>query len=65
MLPYSRHHQSMPFTDGLELLGMKWVPGLSVSQAKEITPCEVGDRQWKNSLHTLANGWYLHVVLKT
>ncbi|XP_053408690.1 dynein axonemal assembly factor 8-like isoform X2 [Mercenaria mercenaria] len=64
MLPYSRHHQSLPFSDGLELLGMKWVPRLTVSQAKEVTPCEVGDRMWKDSLHTLATEPCLVLALR-
>lgn len=56
MVPVSRHHTSFPFTEGLELLGVKWLPSLSLSQAKEITPCEVGDKLWKESLHKLTNG---------
>lgn len=56
MVPVSRHHTSFPFTEGLELLGMKWMPNLTLSQAKEITPCEVGDKLWKESLHKLTNG---------
>ncbi|XP_052805856.1 dynein axonemal assembly factor 8-like isoform X2 [Mya arenaria] len=55
MVPYSRQPASLPFPDGLELLGMKWLAGLSTSQAKEVTPYEVGDKLWRNSLHKLAN----------
>ena len=58
MVPVSRHTTSFPFTEGLELLGMKWLPNLSMSQAKEITPCEVGNKLWKESLHTLSHGTY-------
>ncbi|XP_060589717.1 dynein axonemal assembly factor 8-like [Ruditapes philippinarum] len=64
MLPYSRHQQPLLFNDGLELLGMKWVPRLTVSQAKEVTPCEVGDRLWKDSLHTLATEPCLVLALR-
>lgn len=64
MLPFSRQKQSLPFSEGLELLGFKWLPGLTVSQAKEITPCEVGDRLWKNSLHTLTNEPCLVLALR-
>ncbi|KAK3592482.1 hypothetical protein CHS0354_014980 [Potamilus streckersoni] len=53
MLPYSRTPTSLPFTEGMELLGMKWVPSLNPTQAKEVTQYEVGDRLWKENLHTL------------
>ena len=56
MIPYSRTQQALPFTEGLELLGMKWLPSLTTSQAKEVTPYEVGDKSWKQSLHTFMNG---------
>jgi hypothetical protein len=41
---------------GTELLGIKWLPSLSMSQAKELTPFEVGHKQWKASVHTLTLG---------
>ncbi|XP_052272728.1 dynein axonemal assembly factor 8-like isoform X2 [Dreissena polymorpha] len=64
MVPYSRQPASLPFLEGLELLGLKWLPRLSVTQAKEVTPCEVGDRLWKDSLHTLAGEPCLVLALR-
>lgn len=53
MVPYSKLHQVLPFVDCFELLGMKWLPCLSIGQAKEVTPYEVGDKYWKESLYAL------------
>ena len=34
--------EACPFNgDGLELLGLKWLPSINTSQAKEMTPYEV------------------------
>ncbi|KAL3885198.1 hypothetical protein ACJMK2_025289 [Sinanodonta woodiana] len=64
MLPYSRTPTSLPFTEGLELLGMKWIPSLSPTQAKEVTRYEVGDRLWKENLHTLTTEPALVLALR-
>ena len=55
-VPYSKTPAILPFSEGLELLGLKWLPYLTPTQAKEVTPWEVGDRQWRESLHTLSTG---------
>ncbi|XP_050417554.1 dynein axonemal assembly factor 8 [Patella vulgata] len=39
----------------MELLGLKWLPYLTTSQAKEVTPIEVGDKLWKDSIHRLTS----------
>ena len=48
---------------GFELLGMKWLPHLNLQQAKELTPYEVGTRQWKPSIHALTSSMYSHSKL--
>ena len=45
-------HQSTQF----ELLGLKWLPKISTAVAKELTPYEVGHRNWRSSVHTLSSG---------
>ena len=42
--------------EGFELLGIKWLPGLSTQHAKELTPFEVGDKNWKPSIQMLTSG---------
>ena len=55
LVPYSK--QPLPTVqESFELLGLKWLPGLSMQQAKELTPYEVGHKQWKSSIHTLSSG---------
>ncbi|KAJ1097248.1 hypothetical protein NDU88_002373 [Pleurodeles waltl] len=49
---------------GFELLGLKWLPSLSRSQAKEITPFEVGDRPWQQSIDQLVSSPALISVLR-
>ncbi|XP_077985176.1 dynein axonemal assembly factor 8-like [Glandiceps talaboti] len=51
-------------TDGLELLGIKWLPALTTIQAKEITPFEVGDRLWQTSIHSLMSSPTLICVFR-
>jgi hypothetical protein len=60
MVPYGKLPSVVPLKEGFELLGMKWLSGLTTSQAKEVTPCEVGDRLWKENIHTLMSGKYTH-----
>ncbi|XP_002738289.2 dynein axonemal assembly factor 8-like [Saccoglossus kowalevskii] len=50
--------------DWFELLGIKWLPSLSTVQAKEITPFEVGDKQWHPSIKTLMSSPALVCVLR-
>ncbi|KAM6424570.1 dynein axonemal assembly factor 8 isoform 2-T2 [Liasis olivaceus] len=38
-----------------ELLALKWLPHLTWVQAKEITPFEVGDKAWQESIHVLTS----------
>ena len=38
---------------GFELLGLKLLTSFSMRQAKEFTPCKIGDELWKKSLHFL------------
>ncbi|XP_072125360.1 dynein axonemal assembly factor 8 isoform X1 [Mobula birostris] len=49
---------------GFELLGLKWLPRLSRSQAKELTPYEVGDRHWQESIDCLLSSPALVCVLR-
>ncbi|XP_072337431.1 dynein axonemal assembly factor 8 isoform X3 [Scyliorhinus torazame] len=49
---------------GFELLGLKWLPHLSRSQAKELTPFEVGDRHWQASIDCLVSSPALVCVLR-
>ncbi|XP_078519163.1 dynein axonemal assembly factor 8 isoform X2 [Lissotriton helveticus] len=49
---------------GFELLGLKWLPSLSRSQAKEITPFEVGDKPWQQSIDQLVSSPALICVLR-
>ena len=56
MIPFGKLTSVVPLKEGFELLGMKWLPGLTTSQAKEVTLCEVGDRLWKDNIHTLMSG---------
>lgn len=65
MVPYSKTVTVLPLKEGFELLGIKWVPSLSISQAKDVTPYEVGDRGWKENLHTLTTGMYYLLVCTT
>ncbi|XP_013420923.1 uncharacterized protein LOC106181165 isoform X1 [Lingula anatina] len=55
MTPYSKLPTAPLTQEGFELLGIKWLPSLSINQAKELTPYEVGDKQWKKSIHTLTS----------
>ncbi|XP_073492665.1 dynein axonemal assembly factor 8-like [Aquarana catesbeiana] len=50
--------------EGFEVLGLKWLPRLSRLQAKEITPYEVGDRQWQSDIEQLTSNPALVCVLR-
>ena len=47
-----------------ELLGLKLLTSLSMRQAKEFTPCKIGDGLWKKSLYTLTAGPALVLALR-
>ncbi|KAK7940514.1 hypothetical protein WMY93_003840 [Mugilogobius chulae] len=49
---------------GFELLGLKWLPGLSRLQALEVSPYEVGERFSHSALVTLMSAPALVFVLK-
>ena len=59
----SKNEKSLP-SCGFELLGLKLLPSLSMHQAKEFTPCKIGDALWKRSLHTLTAGPALVLALR-
>ena len=49
---------------GFELLGLKLLSSLSMHQAKEFTPCKIGDALWKRSLQNLTSGPALVLALR-
>ncbi|XP_074653052.1 dynein axonemal assembly factor 8-like [Tubulanus polymorphus] len=55
LLPYANKSPPSYVREGFELLGMKWLSGLTPNQARELTPYEVGDKNWKSSIHTLTS----------
>ena len=57
VLPFSTKTPVTPvLPERPELLGLKWTPGLTMHQAKELSPYEVGDRRWRASVKQLASG---------
>ena len=58
VVPYSRAGGMQTLPEGFELLGIKWLPSLSAQHAKQLTPYEVGDKQWKPSIQMLTSGSY-------
>ena len=56
MLPYSKTQSSTSVSEGFEVLGLKWLPSLNSQQARQLTPFEVGDKDWKSSVHALTSG---------
>jgi len=59
----SEKEKSNPYW-GFELLGLKLLTSLSMRQAKEFTPCKIGDGLWKKSLHILTAGPALVLALR-
>lgn len=49
---------------GFELLGIKLVTSMTLHQAKEFTPYEIGDKLWQSSLKPLTSGPALIVALR-
>lgn len=56
--------QDLKSEKSFELLGLKLLSPLSMHQAKEFTPCKIGDDMWKRSLHTLTAGPALVLALR-
>ncbi|KAK7174436.1 hypothetical protein R3I93_001602 [Phoxinus phoxinus] len=50
--------------EGFELLALKWVSKLSKWQAQELSPFEVGDREWLSSVHSLTSTPALVLALR-
>ncbi|XP_077069551.1 dynein axonemal assembly factor 8 [Siphateles boraxobius] len=50
--------------DGFELLALKWVSKLSKWQAQELSPFEIGDREWQSSVHSLTSTPALVLALR-
>lgn len=49
---------------GFELLGIKFVSSMTMHQAKEFTPYEIGDKLWQSSLKPLTSGPALICALR-
>ncbi|XP_071976231.1 dynein axonemal assembly factor 8-like isoform X3 [Engystomops pustulosus] len=49
---------------GFELLGVKWMPSLSWVQATAVTPYEVGEHPWQESVNRLASSPALVCALR-
>ncbi|XP_039543634.1 uncharacterized protein LOC120490257 [Pimephales promelas] len=50
--------------DGFELLALKWVSKLSKWQAQELSPFEIGEREWQSSVHSLTSTPALVLALR-
>ncbi|KAK3752174.1 hypothetical protein RRG08_059735 [Elysia crispata] len=65
VLPFSTKSPVTPvLPERPELLGLKWTPGLTMHQAKELSPYEVGDRRWRASVKQLASEPALVLALR-
>lgn len=49
---------------GLELLGLKFIPSLSMAQSKELTPYEVGSSEWQASIQFFSSQPSLICILR-
>ncbi|XP_048049656.1 dynein axonemal assembly factor 8 isoform X2 [Megalobrama amblycephala] len=49
---------------GFELLALKWEPKLSQRQAQELSPFEIGDREWQSSVQSLTSTPALVLALR-
>lgn len=49
---------------GFELLGIKLLSSMTLHQAKEFTPYEIGDKLWQSSLKPLTSGPALVIALR-
>ncbi|KAF4115819.1 hypothetical protein G5714_003308 [Onychostoma macrolepis] len=50
--------------EGFELLALKWEPKLSQQQAQELSPFEIGEKEWQNSLQSLTSTPALVMALR-
>ncbi|XP_073670135.1 dynein axonemal assembly factor 8 [Paramisgurnus dabryanus] len=50
--------------EGFELLALKWLPSLSLQQAQELSPFEIGDREWQSSVPSLMSTPALVIALR-
>ncbi|XP_067276699.1 dynein axonemal assembly factor 8 isoform X2 [Pseudorasbora parva] len=50
--------------DGFELLALKWEPKLSKQQAQELSPFEIGGREWQSSVQSLTSTPALVLALR-
>ncbi|XP_074867038.1 dynein axonemal assembly factor 8 isoform X2 [Carettochelys insculpta] len=57
-------HNSEGLDPGFELLSLKWLARLTRSQAKEVSPLEVGDTSWQRSISMLMSGPALVCALR-
>ncbi|KAM3916827.1 dynein axonemal assembly factor 8-like [Leptodactylus fuscus] len=64
--PKPNRQESLPGTgfQGFELLGLKWMPSLSWAQATAITPHEVGEDPWQESVDQLVSNPALVCALR-
>ncbi|KAM4025204.1 dynein axonemal assembly factor 8-like isoform 3-T4 [Anomaloglossus baeobatrachus] len=62
--PKTQESTPGPEFEGFELLGLKWMPSLSLVQAAEITPFEVGEHPWQESVDQLASNPALVCALR-
>ncbi|KAK3107616.1 hypothetical protein FSP39_018349 [Pinctada imbricata] len=64
-VPYGKTAPVLLLKEGFELLGIKWVATLTKSQAKEVNPYELGDKLWKDAIHTLTTEPALVLALRS
>ncbi|XP_032225718.2 dynein axonemal assembly factor 8 [Nematostella vectensis] len=57
-------HNTAEVYCGLELLGIKLITSMSLHQAKEFSPYEIGDKLWQSSLKPLTSGPALICALR-
>ncbi|XP_039348466.1 uncharacterized protein C16orf71 homolog isoform X2 [Mauremys reevesii] len=61
---FQKQAQNPGLDPGFELLSLKWLPHLTRSQAKEVTPFEVGDTSWQRSINMLMSSPALICALR-
>ncbi|XP_059415123.1 dynein axonemal assembly factor 8 [Carassius carassius] len=50
--------------EGFELLALKWEPKLSQQQAQELSPFEIGEKEWQSSVQSLTSAAALVLGLR-
>ncbi|KAI2666071.1 Dynein axonemal assembly factor 8 [Labeo rohita] len=53
-----------PGQEGFELLALKWEPKLSLRQAQELSPFEIGEKEWHSSVQSLTSTPALVLALR-